>query len=100
LDAANVRCNGFSENVLTVRKCSTADLSVPVRIQSTYEGTACEDIRNCHQMFSSGAGSGDKQKKFSIPIAQQHGANHDAGDDAACPKHLRNKLRNRVIFIA
>ena len=78
---------------------SRKDLSVPVRVQNTYEGTACADIRNCHQMFSSGAGSGDKPKKFSIPIAQQHGANHDAGD-AACPNHLRKKLRGLVIFIA
>ena len=75
-------------------------MSVPVRVEMTCEGTACADIRNCHQMFSRGSGSGDKPKKFSIPIAQQHGANNDAGDDAACPKHLRYKLRNRVIFIA
>jgi len=48
------------------------------RSRRIYEGTACADIRNGRQLFSRGAGSGDKPKLFSIPIAPQHGANHDA----------------------
>jgi len=37
-----------------------------------------------------------RPKDFSIPIKQQHGANHDA----FCPNDVRKKLRSRVIFIA
>jgi len=62
--------HNFSEKVLTVRKCSTAGKICLVRVQNTYEGTACADIQNCHQLFSRGTGSGDKPKKFSIPIKQ------------------------------
>ena len=69
------------------------------RSRRIYEGTACADILNGRQLFSRGAGSGDRPKIFSIPIALHHGANHDAGD-AACPNNLRIKLRSRVISIA
>jgi len=79
---------------------------------TTNLGIACADIRNGRQLFFRGAGSGDKVrqkiykrvwqkiykrlKDFSIPIKQQHGANHDA----FCPNDVRKKLRSRVIFIA
>jgi len=42
-----------------------------------YAGTACADIQNGRQLISRGAASGDRPKLYSIPIAMQHGANHD-----------------------
>ena len=51
------------------------------RTRRIYEGTACADIRNGRQLISRGAGSSDRPRLFSIPIAPQDGANHDACHD-------------------
>ena len=68
------------------------------RTRRIYEGTACADIRNGRQLISRGAGSSDRPRLFSIPIAPQDGANHDAATPPAKMNYYAS-LRSRVICV-
>lgn len=54
------------------------------RTRRIYQGTACADIQNGRQLISRGALSSDRPRLFSIPIAQQDGANHYAASPMIC----------------